>query len=110
MSAHNILLLGGHGKVALHLSLPPPVARVGHTGVIRNPDHVADVEKLRGEASGAEDRLTVPVRSLENVNMEVDAKGILDEVKPDYVVWSAGKFLSFSSFPPHEERRKEHKT
>src|SRR4051812_32022780 len=91
MSAHHVLLLGGHGKVAQHLT--PLLLRRGWavTSVIRNPDQVADVEKLRGPGPGAAGgRLTVLVRSLEDIKTEADAKVLLDEVKPDYVVWSAG--------------------
>ena len=39
-----IVVIGGHGKVALLLT--PILAELGHsvTSVIRNPDHAADVE------------------------------------------------------------------
>ncbi|KAK3385371.1 hypothetical protein B0H63DRAFT_472802 [Podospora didyma] len=91
--AHHVLLLGGHGKVAQHLT--PLLLRRGWavTSVIRNPDQVAAVQKLQERAaagSGNVGRLNVLVRSLEDVKTEANAKAILEEVKPDYVVWSAG--------------------
>ena len=41
-----ITIFGGHGKVALLLA--PLLVEAGHevTSVIRNPDHVSDVEAL----------------------------------------------------------------
>ncbi|KAK7961584.1 NAD dependent epimerase/dehydratase [Apiospora aurea] len=57
------------------------------TSVIRNPDQVAGLERL-GE--GQKGKLNVLVRSVEDVKSEDQAKSILDEVKPSYVVWSAG--------------------
>lgn len=73
-----ILVFGGHGRIALLLA-PLLVAR-GHevTGVIRNPDHVSEVEE-----SGA----IALVADIET--MDVDA---LTEIirGHDAVVWSAG--------------------
>ena len=73
-----ITLIGGHGKVAL-LAAPLLVAD-GHevTSVVRNPDHVADVE-----ATGA----TAAVLDIENSS----AAQIADLVRgSDVLVWSAG--------------------
>ncbi|KAK7986907.1 hypothetical protein PG988_001895 [Apiospora saccharicola] len=58
------------------------------TSVIRNPEQVAGLEKL-GE--GQNGKLNVLVRSVEDVKSEAQAKSILDEVKPSYVVWSADR-------------------
>lgn len=40
--------------------------------------------------SSASQRLKVLVHSVEDVKSESDAKSVLQESKPDYVVWSAG--------------------
>jgi uncharacterized protein YbjT (DUF2867 family) len=73
-----VLLIGGHGKVAL-LAAPLLVAD-GHavTSVVRNPAHVAEVE-----ASGA----TVAVLDVESATIDqlADLFG-----GSDVVVWSAG--------------------
>lgn len=73
-----ILVFGGHGRIALLLA-PLLVAR-GHevTGVIRNPDHVTEVE------DGGEIALVADIET-----MDVDA---LTEIirGHDAVVWSAG--------------------
>lgn len=73
-----VLIIGAHGKVALHLA--PLLAERGDevTGVIRNPDHAADVE-----AAGA----TPVVADVE----QLDTSAIADLLRGhDAVVWSAG--------------------
>src|SRR5690349_6003755 len=73
-----VTIIGGHGKVAL-LAAPLLVAD-GHevTSVVRNPDHVADVER-----TGA----TAVVLDVESSSTEQ----IADLVRgSDVVVWSAG--------------------
>ncbi|GAB3019976.1 NAD-dependent dehydratase [Nocardioides flavus (ex Wang et al. 2016)] len=71
-------IFGGHGKVALLLA--PLLVEAGHEvrSVIRNPDHVADVE-----ATGA----TAVVSSVE----DADLADLTDLLRgSDAVVWSAG--------------------
>ncbi|KAF2143883.1 uncharacterized protein K452DRAFT_247382 [Aplosporella prunicola CBS 121167] len=86
MSQH-ILLLGGHGKVA-QLLTPLLLGRsYAVTSLIRDPAQAAAIEKL-GE--GQPGKLNVLVRSLEAVRSESDAKSVLEEVQPSWVVWSAG--------------------
>ncbi|KAI1127441.1 NAD dependent epimerase/dehydratase [Nemania abortiva] len=87
MAAHHVLLLGGSGKVA-QLMTPMLLQRSWTvTSIIRNPDQIANLQKLGEGQSG---KLNVLVRSLEDVKSDAQAKSIIDEVKPDYVVWSAG--------------------
>ncbi|KAI8629788.1 NAD dependent epimerase/dehydratase [Xylariaceae sp. FL1651] len=87
MAAHHVLLLGGSGKVA-QLLTPMLLQRSWTvTSVIRNPDQVADLQKLGENQRG---KLNVLVRSLEEVKSDEQAKSVIDEVKPDYVVFSAG--------------------
>lgn len=73
-----IIVFGGHGRVALLLA-PLLVERGDEvTAVIRNPDHVADVEKTGAHA------LVADIESL-------DTAAIADAVRGhDAVVWSAG--------------------
>ena len=73
-----IAIIGGHGKVALHLSTL--LATEGHsvTSIIRNPDHAADVA-----ATGA----TPSVLDVENSTTAAIADALSDH---DAVVWSAG--------------------
>ncbi len=71
-------IFGGHGKVALLLA--PLLVEAGHEvhSVVRNPDHVADVE-----ATGA----TAAVSSLE----DADVAALTELLRgSDAVVWSAG--------------------
>ncbi len=87
MAAHHILLLGGSGKVA-QLLTPMLLQRSWTvTSIIRNPGQIANLQKLGENQSG---KLNVLVRSLEEVKSDEQAKSIINEVKPDYVVWSAG--------------------
>ncbi|KAI1393010.1 NAD(P)-binding protein [Hypoxylon trugodes] len=86
-SLHNVLLLGGSGKIA-QLLTPLLLQRSWNvTSIIRDPAQVANLQKLGEGQSG---KLNVLVRSLEDVTSDAQAKSIIDEVKPDYVVWSAG--------------------
>lgn len=97
-SPHHVLLLGGHGKIAQLLT--PLLLRRGWdvTSVIRSQEQVATVQKLGdaakdGDAGSRAGKLTVLVRSLEEVKSEGDARAVLEEVSGvDYVVWSAGMF------------------
>ena len=73
-----ILLIGGHGKVALLLA-PLLVARGDAvTSVVRNPEHVAEVA-----ASGASPR----VADVEALSLEEMAESVEGH---DAIVWSAG--------------------
>lgn len=86
-STPHVLLVGGHGKVA-QLMTPLLLARSwAVTSLIREQAQVPAIEKL---GHGQPGRLNVLVRSVEDVRTERDAKSILDEVKPSWVVWSAG--------------------
>lgn len=84
-----VLLLGGHGKVAQKLT-PLLLARAWNvTSVIRNAEHENEILAL-GKGKGARGKLSVLLSSLEDVKSDADAKKIIDAVSPDYVVWSAG--------------------
>ncbi|EJD46941.1 NAD(P)-binding protein [Auricularia subglabra TFB-10046 SS5] len=86
MSQH-ILIIGGHGKVAQYLT--PLLLSRSHavTSVIRDPAQADTITKL---GAGQPGKLRVLVRSVEDVKSDADARAILDEVKPSWVVWSAG--------------------
>ena len=55
--------------------------------MIRNPDQEAEILEAGKAGPG---KIDVLVHSLEDVKSEEDAKGVLERVKPDWVVWSAG--------------------
>ncbi|KIV87060.1 hypothetical protein PV11_02631 [Exophiala sideris] len=86
-SAPRVLLLGGHGKVSLLLS---PLLLAKHwniTSVVRNKDYEAEILALGGDQPG---KIEVLVDSLDDVKEASQAQKVIDQVKPDYVVWSAG--------------------
>jgi dTDP-4-dehydrorhamnose reductase len=91
---HNILLIGGHGKVS-QLLTPMLLAKSWNvTSMIRSPDQTSTIEEL---GRGQPGNLSVLVESVEDVKSEGDAKRILERVKPDWVVWSAGTYSSYPS-------------
>lgn len=55
--------------------------------MIRTAEQSATIEKL---GQGQPGKLNVLVSSVSDVKSEEDAQKILDKVKPDWVVWSAG--------------------
>lgn len=73
-----VTIFGGHGKIALILA--PMLVDAGHqlTSIVRNPDHVADIE-----ATGA----TAVVSSVEEADVESLAHLLSGQ---DAIVWSAG--------------------
>ncbi|KIL92631.1 hypothetical protein FAVG1_03811 [Fusarium avenaceum] len=87
MASHHVLLLGGHGKIA-QLLTPLLLKRSWTvTSVIRTSEQTPTIEKL---GAGLPGKLNVLVRSIEDVTSQDKALGIINEVKPDYVAWSAG--------------------
>lgn len=98
-----VLLLGGHGKVALHLT-PLLLNRAWNvTSVVRNPAHESEILEL---GKGRKGKLSVLVSSLEDIKSTNDASNILKTVSPDYVVWAAGTLRSHlpSLTSPHPSR------
>ncbi|EMD95411.1 hypothetical protein COCC4DRAFT_54938 [Bipolaris maydis ATCC 48331] len=84
---HNVLLIGGHGKVA-QLLTPLLLAKSWNvTSMIRTASQQPAIEKL---GQGQPGKLSVLVSNVADVQDEKKAKTILDQVKPDWVVWSAG--------------------
>jgi uncharacterized protein YbjT (DUF2867 family) len=73
-----VTIFGGHGKIALLLA--PMLVDAGHdvASVVRNPDHVADIE-----ATGA----TAAVSSVEDADVESLTELLSGQ---DAVIWSAG--------------------
>ncbi|OAA71167.1 NAD(P)-binding domain protein [Cordyceps fumosorosea ARSEF 2679] len=87
MPAHHVLILGGHGAIAQKLT--PLLLRRAWTvtSVIRTAEQVPAVQRLAADLPGT---LHVLVRSIDAVASQQAAQEILDEVKPDYIAWSAG--------------------
>jgi len=95
MSSPRVLLLGGHGKISLILT-PLLLKRSWNvTSVIRNPEQKEEILAL---GQGLEVKVVVLIESLDDVKSDQEAQRVLDQVKPDYVVWSAGMDASCQSF------------
>jgi len=88
-----VLLLGGHGKVSLFMT-PLLLSRSWNvTSLVRNAAHEADIKAAAAKATAGKaglGKVDVLISSLLDVKSEGDAQKILDDVKPDYVIWSAG--------------------
>ena len=85
---HHVLLLGGHGKIS-QLLTPLLLQRSWTvTSVIRAQEQVATIERL---GAGQPGKLNVLVASIDDVTSQDKAASILNQVKPDYIAWSAGE-------------------
>ena len=85
--SHHVLLIGGHGRVS-QLLTPLLLKRSWTvTSLIRSGSQAHAIEKL---GHGQPGKLNIHVASLDKIRSESDAKAIINEVKPDYVVFSAG--------------------
>ncbi|KAH6614125.1 hypothetical protein C7974DRAFT_404567 [Boeremia exigua] len=85
--SHHILLIGGHGKVS-QLLTPLLLSRSWTiTSMIRSASQTPAIEALGTNQPG---KLNVLVHSIGDVKTEADAQQIIERVKPDWVVWSAG--------------------
>lgn len=83
-----VLLIGGHGKISLLLQ-PMLLAKRWHvTSLVRNPEHEAEILAL---GRGQPGKIDVLVDSLDDVKDESQAQQVLNKVRPDIVVWSAGE-------------------
>lgn len=86
--APRVLLLGGHGKISL-LMTPLLLQRSWSlTSLIRSSSQESDVVSAAGEYAS---NLDVKIGDLEAINSQAHAQSILDETKPDYVIFSAGE-------------------
>ncbi|KAJ4474848.1 hypothetical protein J3R30DRAFT_3775996 [Lentinula aciculospora] len=79
-----VLLLGGHGKVALHITKILAAHKHKIISIIRNPDHANDILDQHPENSFLIDP---KVASIEETDEE-GAKELMKDV--DWVIWSAG--------------------
>ncbi|KAJ9419761.1 hypothetical protein QL093DRAFT_2372555 [Fusarium oxysporum] len=83
----HVLIVGGHGRIAQILTQQLLKKSWTVTSLIRRQDQVSEINSL---ATANQGDLNVLVRNLEHVHDTSQARLILDEVKPDTVVWCAG--------------------
>lgn len=87
MATTKVLLLGGHGKIALHLT-PLLLSKSWNvTSLVRNPEHESEITALGDSKPG---KVDVLVDSLDDVDSPARAAKVLDKVDPQIVVWAAG--------------------
>ncbi|EFR04204.1 NAD dependent epimerase/dehydratase [Nannizzia gypsea CBS 118893] len=90
MSVPRVLLLGGHGKIALFLT-PLLLARGWDViSAVRDPKHEADILKFNKSDDGKAGKVSISLADLEKIKSSDDAAGVIAATKPDYVVWAAG--------------------
>jgi nucleoside-diphosphate-sugar epimerase len=83
-----VLLLGGHGKVALRMTKLLAAQNHTVTSIIRDPNHIAEIQSLHP------DLVKPVVASIEEADDQA-AKNLVSE--HEWVVWSAG----ISLLPQH---------
>ena len=88
--APHVLLLGGHGKISLSLTTLLLQKSWTVTSLIRTAAHESDI--LSAAGSRASD-ISIKIHDLESVNSQTHAQAVIDETKPDYIVFSAGTRL-----------------
>lgn len=88
MAATRVLLLGGHGKISMHLTPLLLAASYDVTSVVRNAAHESEILALKTPSHAG--KLSVLVDSLDDVATAADAQRVIDKVQPSWVVWSAG--------------------
>lgn len=86
-SNRHVLVLGGNGKISRLLTVILLEKSWTVTSLIRNPDQIDDLKKISEGLPGDQKIL---VHDLIKVDSQEKAAAILDEVKPDSVVFSAG--------------------
>lgn len=93
MSVPRVLLLGGHGKIALFLT-PLLLARGWDViSAVRDPKHESDILKFNKNNDGggsSNGTVSISLSDLEKIKSSDDAAGVIAAAKPDYVVWAAG--------------------
>lgn len=87
MTSPRVLLLGGHGKVSQLLTPMLLSKNWNITSVIRTETQKQTILDLGKAGPG---KIDVLVDSLEEIKKPADAQRVIDQVKPDYVVFSAG--------------------
>lgn len=88
MAATKVLVLGGHGKIALHLT-PLLLSRSWNvTSLVRNNDHESEILALGKDKPG---KINVLVDSLDDVDSVARANSVLEKVDPSIVVFAAGE-------------------
>lgn len=88
----NILLLGGHGRISLLLT-PLLLTNPSHhvTSVIRNPSHRREILALKETHPDKHPgKLSVLVSSLDDIHTPTDARRVLQQTSPKWIIWSAG--------------------
>ncbi|KAF7551846.1 hypothetical protein G7046_g7599 [Stylonectria norvegica] len=84
----HVLLLGGNGKINRLLAVILLKKAWSVTALIRNAKQIEDLEKI---AVGLPGKFHIVVHDLKHVAASQEkAAAIIEEVKPDSIVWSAG--------------------
>ncbi|KAI5467475.1 hypothetical protein BGZ63DRAFT_419175 [Mariannaea sp. PMI_226] len=86
-SSRHVLILGGNGRIGRLLTQILLKKSWSVTSVIRTQEQVEDLKKI---SAGLPGHFTVLVHDLEHVDSQEKAVAIVNEVKPDSLVFTAG--------------------
>lgn len=87
-SDRHVLVLGGNGKISRLLTVMLLKKSWTVTSLIRNPDQIDDLKKISEGLPGTH---KIIVHDLIKIDSQEKAAAVIDEVKPDSVVFSAGR-------------------
>lgn len=87
-SDRHVLILGGNGKISRLLTVMLLKKSWTVTSLIRNPDQIEDLKRISEGLPGTH---KIVVHDLITITSQEKAAAVIDEVKPDSVVFSAGK-------------------
>ena len=102
-SPRHVLILGGNGRIGRLLTQILLKKSWSVTSLIRTAKQIKDLEPI---ADGLPGKLTIAVHDLEKVDSQEKAAVIINDLKPDSIVWTAG--MSPRSYP--RERPLSHDT
>lgn len=90
-----VLLFGGHGKLALHLTSLLLARGWDMMSVTNSPEDRVEILGLqKSQLHGGGGRVRVLVANLEQIDTDVAARAWLDRVDPNYVIWLASEFVN----------------
>lgn len=98
MSApRHVLVLGGNGRTSRLLTVMLLEKAWSVTSLIRSAEQIDDLKKIGVGLPGKHD---VVVHDLEQISSQEKAQAIIDEVKPDSLVFAAGQSMNTLLYRP----------
>lgn len=91
-SDRSVLVLGGNGKIGRLLAVTLLRKSWTVTSLIRSAEQIDDLKKI---SEGLPGKHNIVVHDLEKIDSQDKAASVLEEVKPDSVVFTAGESIVY---------------